>query len=81
MSVAVDTTTNMMTVSSTSTLNENLIIPINLVAVLLNSGRLNCNFYYPLINIRMVGLTHLIPPSLSFYEVRFDPYQSIVPSY
>ena len=55
-----------MTVSSASTLNENLTIPINISAVLPETRRLNCNFYYPFINIKMVNFTDLIPPSPHF---------------
>jgi hypothetical protein len=79
MNVVINSATNIMTVSSTSTLNENIMIPINIVAVLPNIGRLNCNFYYPFLNIKMVYFTNLIPPSTPF-ELRYDAFQAVAPS-
>ncbi len=74
MIVSINPTANTMTVTTTSNANDLVTIDINLLTVLPPTGILNCNFYYPVVNVKMIFLTDLIPPTLT--EVRFDPLKS-----
>jgi hypothetical protein len=51
MTIGIDPNANTMTVTSTSNFNDLLTIEINLLAVLPPTGILNCNFYYPVVNL------------------------------
>lgn len=75
LTVSIDTNSNSMTVTSTNELNDQLTFPVSIVAVLPPTGLLNCQFYYPIVSLKMFFLTSLVPPA-AISEVRFDPFNT-----